>query len=94
KLKHAIVIRAVCWNFLKNIPVLDNLTISIQAKNIDPCVLETIGPDLVTMQNNVVVFSKGTFDVHTLSRVFGGHALEVLDKDLLGSQRPSLYCRH
>ncbi len=83
KLKHAIVIRADCWNFLKNIPVFDNLTFSIQAKNIYPCVLETIGPDLVAMQNNVVVFSKRAFDVYSLPRVIGSHALKIFDKGLL-----------
>ena len=81
-LEHRVRIFCLLWNYLKHVPVLDDLSIGIKSKYIDasPVSIRICGPFLVTVQHNVIAFRDDTLEGDALARVLPGHAFEVLDE--------------
>jgi hypothetical protein len=82
-LEQPIVVLRLRRDDLKHIPMLDNLAILIESKNVDSCVVFVSRPLLVTMENNVIIFCYRSFEVGLLARIFRAHPFKILDKRFL-----------
>ena len=83
-LEHRVRIFRFRRDYLKHVPVLDDLSIGVKPKYIDACPVTicVCRPHLVAVQHNVIAFRNDTLEGDVLSWVFPGHALEILDKRL------------
>ena len=83
QLEHTVVVRALIRQDLQHIPVLDDFSIIIQPKDIDTGIFQSLGPNLVAMQNDVLTVYKRTFHLNALAGILLGHLLEISDECIL-----------
>jgi hypothetical protein len=62
--------------------VLDDLAVLIEAEDVDAGVFVVTGPDLVAMQNHIVVFGYHPLELDALAGIFVSHPDEVVDERL------------
>ena len=70
-------------NNLQDIPMLDDLALFIESKNVYAGVVMIAGPRLVAVQNDQIVFSYRALEFHLLARIFCCHTLKIFDEGLL-----------
>lgn len=63
--------------------MLDYPTSVVQTKDVDPGPILVAGPFLAAVQHDVVALRNGALEVHPLTWILPGHALEVLNERLL-----------
>jgi len=80
--KHTVIVRRVAWNDLQDVPVFNDLSVGVETKNVDACVIAIARPVLVAVKNDEVALSDCPLKLHSLSRILDRHALEVIDKGL------------
>ena len=68
---------------LEDIPVLDDLAVSIETEDVDARPLTVIRPVLLAVEHHVVPFREDPPELDTLPRVLLSHSLEVLDERFL-----------
>lgn len=67
---------------MKRIPVLNELSIVVQSKDVNTCAVAVLRPTLVAVQDDEVSFRQGRGGLYALARIFARHWFEVLDKNL------------
>ena len=82
-IEHPVIVRAVLRHFVEHVSVLDDLAFLIETENVDACIVRSLWPELVTMQDHVVNVLKGALDLYVFARVFPRHPLEVVDEGVL-----------
>jgi hypothetical protein len=60
--------------------VLDDVAVLVYAEDVDAGVLMVAGPDMVTVQNDIVVLGECPLELDELAWVLGCHALDVVDE--------------
>ena len=82
-LEHSVVVFFGLRNDLKYIPVLHDLSVVVESKDVDTSVILIAWPLLIAVEHNIVSLSDGSLEVHSLARVFRVHSLKVLDEGFL-----------
>jgi hypothetical protein len=64
--------------------MLNDLSVVIESEDVDTCPFAIFigGPELLTMENNVIALGNRPFEIDALSRIFVRHLFEVLDERL------------
>lgn len=90
---HGITAFRFTWHLLYSAPVLDDLAVVIEAKDINCNVLLISRPDLVSVKNHEIAFRNRAQELNLLVLIFSSHLLEVFNKTLLAvvHQRIMLY---
>ena len=63
--------------------MLHDVSVLVEAEDVDPRVVTVPWPFLMAMEHNELTFGQRALEVHSLAGVRGAHALEVLDEGLL-----------
>src|SRR5438270_7145707 len=83
QLEHRVTVRGGLRHGLKNVPMLHDLTLSIQPEDVDPRPFAVARPLLATVEDDVVAFGDHPHEMHPLAGVLHRHSLEVRDESLL-----------
>ena len=85
KLKHAVLMAGLGRNNLQNVPVFNDFSGFIEAKDVNagPVLIRIGGPNLMTVKYHQVAFCHGTLEGNRFSRVLSRHSLEVFDELIL-----------
>ena len=75
--EHRVRVGGGLGNPLEHVPVLNNLSLVIEPKNIDTGPIAFSGPVLKAMQDDVVIFGQHSPELNALARVLASHAFEV-----------------
>ena len=68
----------VLRNDLKNVPVFDNLTVVIKAKDVNPGIILIPRPLLMTVQHYQVSFRDRSHKLNLFAGALSRHAFEIL----------------
>src|SRR6185503_1652258 len=76
--KHRVLVFRPCWNPLKHVPVLDDLSLLVESEDVDPRPVAIARPVLVAVQHHVVALTDHAFELNPLARVLECHPFEIL----------------
>src|SRR5713226_392231 len=83
KSKHRVGVRRSLRNTLEDIPVLHDLPVRVEPKNVDTGPRTVAGPFLETMQHDEIALGDSALDVHPLAGILPRHSHEIVSKRLL-----------
>ncbi len=81
--KHPVLMGAVFREFLKHIPMFDNLASLIQPEDINASVFQALRPDLVAVKDNMIALGQSAFNLHALARILRRHLSKISDEPFL-----------
>ena len=59
--------------------MLDDFSIIVESKNVDPCIFSVLWPLLITLKYHKVTLGNSRFEINSLSGIPALHSLKIFD---------------